>query len=176
MSSHRELEGAEFTLLEHEEHDVGTKFSHFGYCGSSPDFLAGGADLTGIRDAVMAIVLEDPIAGVSEPLTSQCKVRLLPMRGDKLDVNIIFDVSGGTAEFSFFIDGSGGILNKETRWLNLLRNCMRLAVLFQPRIDSPGYLVKIDDPDDEGRKTLVAATSQLPYYAWQGTGRISILG
>ncbi len=176
MSADRKLDGSEFILVEHEGHDVGTRFSHFGYCGSGPGFLKGGGDLTGVRDAVGVIVLEQPSAEVLEPLTSECKVRLLPMRGEKLDVNVICEVSGGTVEYSFFVDGSGGIMNTETRWLNLLRNCMSLAVLTRPEKDSPGYLVEIEDPDDEGRKTIVAATSQLPYYAWEGTGRIAVVG
>ncbi len=88
--AHRKLDGTEFILLEHEEHDVGSRFSHFGYCASSPDFLKAGADLTGVGDAVAVIVLEQPAAEIAEPLMSECKVRFLPMRGEKLDVNVMW--------------------------------------------------------------------------------------
>ena len=176
MASHCKLDDPAFKLVEHAEHDIGTRFSSFGYSGSSDEFLDGGGDLTGVSDAKAVLVLEDPPEQIAEPSSSACKVRFLPMRGSKLDVNVTFEtVDGAEVEYSFFVDASGGILNLETRWINVLRNCMRLGVLFSPAQDSSGYLVEIDDPDDEGRKTLVAASSQLPYYAWEGAGRLSIL-
>ena len=177
MVSKRRLDDAAFKLVEHSEHDIGTRFSSFGYSGSNDEFLDGGGDLTGVREATAVLVIEDAPEQIAEPATSACRVRFLPMRGDKLDVNVSFETVGGKeVEYSFFVDASGGILNLETRWINVLRNCMQLGVLFAPAQDAPGYLVEIDDPDDEGRKTLVAASSQLPYYAWEGTGRLFVLG
>jgi len=176
MVSHCKLEDAVFELVEHSEHDIGTRFSSFGYSGSSDEFLDGGGDLTGVSEAISVVVLEDPPEQIAEPSSSACIVRFLPMRRNMLDINISFEtVDGAGVEYSFFVDASGGILNLETRWINVLRNCMRLGVLFSPAQDSLGYLVEIDDPEDEGKKTLVSASSQLPYYAWEGAGRLSML-